>query len=289
MNYIWHILILISLYSILSMSLNIIAGYTGLLSLCHAAFYGIGAYATTLFMINMGWGFLPALLAASVLTSVLSLVIAIPSLRLKGDYFVLGTWGFQIIVYSLIYNWMNLTRGPYGIGGIPSPKILSFEINSAQKYLVLTAVISGICAALIWALCNSPFGRALRSIREDEIAAESLGKNVFLLKVTAFAVGAGFAAVPGGLYASYTRYIDPTSFTLNESIFILSIVIIGGAGNLLGPVVGAVFMVLLPEVLRSLQIPESVAAGLRQIIYGVVLVVLMRFRPQGILGDYRFD
>src|SRR6184192_212122 len=119
MNYVWHILIMISFYVILSMSLNIIAGYTGLLSLSHAAFYGIGAYATTLLMLNLGWGFLPALLAASVLTSLLSLVIAIPSLRLKGDYFVLGTWGFQIIVFSVIYNWMGLTRGPFGIGGIP--------------------------------------------------------------------------------------------------------------------------------------------------------------------------
>ncbi|HKY42874.1 MAG TPA: branched-chain amino acid ABC transporter permease [Pyrinomonadaceae bacterium] len=289
MTYVWHILIMISLYTLLSMSLNIVVGYTGLLSLCHAAFYGIGAYATTLLMIELGWGFVPALITAAVLTSLLSLVIAIPSLRFKGDYFVLGTWGFQIIIYSMIYNWMELTRGPFGIGNIPTPNLLGLTINSAWRYFIFSMVISGICALLIWGLCQSPFGRVLKSIREDEIAAESLGKNVLLLKVTAFALGAAFAAIPGGLYAGYTQYIDPTSFTLNESIFILSIVIIGGAGNLLGPLIGAIFMVLLPEVLRSLQIPESVAAGLRQIIYGGILVVLMRFRPQGILGDYRFD
>jgi branched-chain amino acid transport system permease protein len=289
MTYIWHILILISLYSVLSMSLNITAGYTGLLSLCHAAFYGIGAYTTTILMIDRGWSFIPALVIASLLTSVLSLVIAIPALRLKGDYFVLGTWGFQIIVYSVIYNWMGLTRGPFGISEIPAPRIFGFQINSSLRYLIFALVISAMCAWLIRALCYSPFGRALRSIREDETAAESLGKNVILLKVTSFAVGAAFAAVAGGLYAGYSGYIDPTSFTLMESIFILSIVIIGGAGNLLGPVVGATFMVLLPELLRSFQITESVAAGMRQIIYGAVLVVLMRFRPQGLLGDYRFD
>lgn len=288
MTYLWRVLILISLYGMLATSLNLVTGYTGLLSLCQAAFYGIGAYATALMMINFGWGFLPALLFAVLLTSLLSLVIAIPSLRLKGDYFVLATWGFQIIVFSLLYNWVDLTRGPYGIGGIPVPRVLGVEVNSAARYVVFSGTAAAICMLLLWLLSNSPFGRVLRSIREDEIAAAALGKNVTLMKVLAFSIAAAFAAVPGGLYAGYERYIDPTSFGLTESIFILSIVVIGGAGDFLGPIVGAVLMVLLPEVLRSLGIPTSVSASSQQIIYGLLLILLMRFRPQGIRGDYRF-
>ncbi len=289
MNYLWHILVMINLYAILAMSLNLVTGYTGLLSLCHAAFYGIGAYTTTLLMMNAGWGFLPALLAAIGLTAALSLIIAVPSLRLKGDYFVLATLGFQIIVFTILYNWVDLTRGPYGIPGIPIPKVFGVEISSVFLYFLFSGALAGACELLLWALTNSPFGRVLKAIREDEIAAAALGKNVPLLKVTAFAIGAAFAAVPGGLFAGYMRYIDPTSFTLMESIFILSIVVIGGAGNMIGPIIGAVFMVVLPEALRFLHIPDAIAANLRQIIYGLLLIILMRFRPQGIRGEYGFD
>lgn len=288
MNYAWHILVLISLYIILAGSLNLVTGYTGLLSLCQAAFYGVGAYATTLLMTKLHWGFFPALVAAAFLTAILSLAIAIPSLRLKGDFFVLATLGFQIIVYSVLYNWTGLTQGPYGISGIPSPRVFNLEINSPLLYLALSASVAGLCLLLLRSLLHSPFGRLLKAIREDELAAAALGKNVPALKVTAFAIAAALAAIPGGLFACYMQFIDPTSFTLTESIFILSVVIIGGAGSLLGPVVGAVFMVLLPETLRFLNISDAVAANVRQLIYGLLLILLMRFRSQGILGEYEF-
>ncbi len=289
MNYFWHILTMISLYAMLAMSLNLVTGYTGLLSLCHAAFYGIGAYTTTLLMMNAGWGFFPALLAAVGLTAALSLIIAVPSLRLRGDYFVLATLGFQIIVFTILYNWIDLTRGPYGIPGIPIPKVFGVEMNSVFLYFLFSGAMAGACGLLLGALTNSPFGRVLKAVREDEMAAAALGKNVPRLKVTAFAIGAAFAAVPGGLFAGYMRYIDPTSFTLMESVFILSTVVIGGAGNMIGPIIGAGFMVVLPEALRFLQIPDAIAANLRQIIYGLLLIALMRFRPQGIQGEYGFD
>jgi len=289
MNYLWHILVMINIYSILALSLNLVAGYGGLLSLCHAAFYGVGAYATTLLMMKAGWGFFPALFAAVLLTTLLSLIVAVPSLRLKGDYFVLATLGFQIIIFVILYNWVSLTRGPYGIPGIPIPQLAGITVNSVFRYFLFSGVLAGLCGWLLWMLKASPFGRVLKAVREDEIAAAALGKNVPLLKVTAFALAAAFAAVPGALFAGYMRYIDTTSFTLMESVFILSVIIIGGAGNFIGPVVGAVFMVLLPEALRFLHIPDAVAANMRQIIYGLLLIVLMRYRPQGLLGEYRFD
>lgn len=289
MNYLWHILTLINIYTILGMSLNLAVGYTGLLSICHAAFYGIGAYAATLLMLNAGWNFLPALLTAVLITTVCSLVIAIPSLRLRGDYFVLATLGFQIIVFSILYNWIDLTRGPYGIPGIPLPQVLGREVDSVGAYFLFSLFFALTCGLLLAGVKQSPFGRVLRAVREDDMAAAALGKPVSRLKVTAFALSAAFAAVSGALFACYMRYIDPTSFTIAESVFILSIVIIGGAGSLAGPIFGAALMIVLPEILRFLQIPDSIAANMRQIIYGVLIILLMRYRPQGIVGEYTFD
>jgi branched-chain amino acid transport system permease protein len=287
-NYLWHILVMINIYAVLAASLNLVAGYTGLLSLCHAAFYGIGAYATTLLMLHTGLGFFPALALAIPLTALLSLVIAIPSLRLRGDYFVLATLGFQMIVFSVLYNWVGLFRGPYGIPGIPIPSPFGFAIDSVFKYFIFSGVLAAVSLTIIWLLIHSPFGRLLRAVRDDEVAAAALGKNVPRVKTTAFAIGAALAAIPGALFAGYMRYIDPTSFTLTEAIFILSIVVIGGAGSFWGSIVGAAFMVILPEALRFLQIPDAAAANLRQIIYGLLLVALMRIRPSGLMGEYEF-
>lgn len=287
-NYLWHILVMINLYAILALSFNLVAGYTGLISFCHAAFYGIGAYTTALLMMNAGWGFLPALLAAILLTMALSLVIGVPSLRLRGDYFVLVTLGFQIIVFTILYNWVNLTRGPYGIPGIPTPKFFGIGVDSVFGYFLFSSFLALLCGIMLWALKESPFGRALKAVREDEIAAAALGKNVPLLKTAAFSIAAAFAAVPGAMFACYMRYVDPTSFTLMESVFIATMVIIGGAGNLEGPLVGAALMVFLPEFLRFLQIPDAVAANVRQVIYGLLLIILVRYRPQGLMGEYKF-
>lgn len=289
MNYLLHILIMINLYVVLTLSLNIVVGYTGLLSLCHAAFYGIGAYITTLLMMKAGFSFIPAAFMAILGAVLLSIAIGIPSLRLKGDYFVLATLGFQIIVFVILYNWVGLTRGPYGIPGIPQPRIFGWEVDSLPEFFILSLIIGLLCGILIYWISYSPFGRTLKAIREDEVAAAALGKDVPKFKTRAFMMGAAFAAIPGALFATYFRYIDPTSFTLMESIFILSIIIIGGTGNLSGPILGSIILVLLPEVLRFLQIPDAIAANMRQIIYGLILVVLMRYRSQGLLGEYQFQ
>lgn len=288
MNYLWHVLILINIYAILGMSLNLAVGYTGLLSLCHAAFYGVGAYTTALLMVNAGWSFFPALLAAIGAATLCSLIVAAPSLRLRGDYFVLATLGFQVIVFAILYNWVDLTRGPYGIPRIPLPRVFGRTIDSVAAYYLFSLFFAGVCMSLLWGIKRSPFGRVLKAIREDDTAAAALGKPVPRFKATAFALAAAFAAVAGALFACYMRYIDPTSFTIAESVFILSIVIIGGAGSLTGPLIGAALMVLLPEILRFLQIPDSIAANMRQIIYGLLIILLMRYRPQGIAGEYSF-
>jgi len=289
MNYLFHILVMINIYIILALSLNLLVGYTGLLSLCHAALYGIGAYITTLLLIHTGLGFLPSLLMAMVGTALISLIVSIPSTRLYGDYFVLATLGFQIIIFAVLYNWISVTRGPYGIPGIPRPAIFGLIFNSVPAYFLFSGILAGLCAWLLYLIKTSPFGRALKTIREDETAAAAFGKNIPRLKNTAFAISAGFAAVSGALFAGYMQYIDPTSFTVMESVLILSILIIGGTGNLKGPVIGAVVMLLLPEILRFLGMPDSIAANMRQIIYGLVLIILLRYKQEGLAGVYRFQ
>lgn len=289
MNYLFHILVMINIYVILVLSLNLLVGYTGLISLCHAAFYGIGAYVTTLLMMQTGMGFIPALLISIIATAFLSLVVSIPSTRLLGDYFILATLGFQIIIFAILYNWIPVTRGPYGIPGIPRPELFGYTISTVPTYFLFSGVLAAGCAGFLYWIKSSPFGRALKTIREDEVVAGTLGKNVPRLKNTAFAISAGVAAVAGALFAGYMQYIDPTSFNIMEAVLIISILIIGGTGNLKGPIAGAVFMVLLPEVLRFLGMPDSVAANMRQVIYGLVLILLLRFKSDGLAGAYKFQ
>jgi branched-chain amino acid transport system permease protein len=289
MNYLFHVLTIISIYSILALSLNLLIGYTGLLSLSHAAFYGIGAYIGTLSGIVFGLSFFPCLLLAIAGTVAISFVVSLPSLRLKGDYFVLASLSFQTIVFVVLYNWIAVTRGPFGLTNIARPTLFGFSLSSDFAYFVFTGIIALACLGLLYLIGHSPFGRLLKAVREDEIAVSALGKDITRLKVTAFAIAAGFAAVAGLLFAGHVRYLDPTSFTLLESVFVVSIIIIGGAGNVSGPLIGTVLLVTLPEVLRFVGIPYTIAPNMRQIIYGLLIILVLRFKPQGISGEYGFE
>jgi branched-chain amino acid transport system permease protein len=204
---------------------------------------------------------------------------------LKGDYFVLATLAFQMIVFTVLYNWTNVTRGPYGIPGIPPVKILGiWTVSGIYGYFILTTLLSAIVILLFKRLKFSPYGRVLTAIRSDELSVSSLGRNPVRFKSWAFFISAAFSGLAGLIYASYISYIDPTSFTIDESIFILTALFIGGIGNIRGPVLGAVFVVVVPEILRFVGLPDAVAANLRQIIYGLALVLIMYLRPQGLWG-----
>ncbi len=288
MNYVMHLVVMINIYIVLTTSSNLLVGMTNLLSLGQAAFYGLGAYFVVLGLVVLHLPFLPTLLLAMLLNAGFGLLLALPSIRLKGDYFVFATLGFQLITYTILYNWVSLTRGPYGVPGIPAPKLLGvLEISGLVQYCILSLVLAFLVILVFNRLIKSPFGRVLKGIREDELSVLSLGRNVTMYKIEVFVITCAFITISGFLYATYVTYIDPTSFTLDESIFILSALLIGGTGNLKGPIVGAVFVVLLPEVIRFLGLPEGIAANLRQIIYGFFLLVLMYFRPQGIAGNYQ--
>jgi len=288
MDYFLHVLVLVGIYTALAASLDLVAGHAGLLSLAHAGFYGVGAYASAVVTVRLGASAALGVLIGIALAALLSLAISLSSLRLHEDYFVIATFGFQVIVFSVLNNWADLTRGPLGIPGIPRPYFLGWEVRNHAGFIVLTAALAGFAYLVVWRIASSPFGRVLRAIREDEVLVKSLGKGTLRLKIDAFAVSAALAASAGSLYAHYITYIDPTSFTIMESVLVLSMVIIGGPASPWGPPVGATVLVTLPEALRFIGLPSSVAANLRQIFHGCLLVLMMLLRPRGLAGRYGF-
>lgn len=301
MNYLLHILVLMEIYLILSLSLNLVVGYAGVLSLCHAAFYAVGAYVTALLMIRTEWfagtrEFVVLLPCAVLAAMLLARAVARPLFKLRGDYFALASIGLQTVVFVVLYNLTGVTGGAFGITDIPElnllgPGVAAGDLPLVRGHAASFALFSTAFTALcVWVLRNigrSPFGRALKAVREDELAAVSLGKDARGLKATAFTAAAGFAAAAGVLFTSYSHFVDPTSFTLMESVFILSILIVGGAGNFAGPVAGTALLILLPEALRFLRVPDEVAPNIRQIIDGALILLVVRFRPRGLAGEYR--
>ena len=289
MDYLMHILILIGIYIVLSVSLNLVAGYTGLLSVAHAGFWGVGAYVAALMALRLQTPFLANVICAAALSALAGALVGLPSLKLREDCFIISAFAFQVIVFSVFNNWVSLTGGPVGLAGVPQPTVLGVEISSRPRFLIL---VSALCALTLWVvrrIVQSAAGRLLKAIREDEVFAQASGKSVAASKLLVLVVGAGLAGVAGAMYAHYFTFIDPSSFTVMESIFIIAIVIIGGAGSFWGPVFGAVVLVTLPELLRFLGLPSAVAANIRQILYGGLLVVFMMWRPQGLLGEYAFQ
>jgi branched-chain amino acid transport system permease protein len=294
-EYLLHILILICIYVTLAVSLDLLVGHTGLLSVAQAAFYGLGAYTSALLAIHHQFPFILSILVGMAVAALCSVLVSLPSLRLHDDYFVIATFGFQMILFSIFNNWRDLTGGQNGIPGIPRPSMWGWTIQSYTGFVGLAGIIATFACVVVWRITTSPFGRVLHAIREDEIFAQALGKNTLRFKVTAFAVSSALAAAAGSLYAHFITYIDSTSFTINESIFIISIVIIGGAGNIWGVIIGAAILVSLPEALRFVELPTSapaslrqlfVPANLRQIFYASLLIVLLMVRPKGIMGRY---
>lgn len=288
MEYLLHILVISGIYIILALSLNLIVGYTGLPALGHIAFSCVGAYTSSLLALKFGISPWVGLFAGAFLGALFGIAIGYPSIRLKGDYFALATFGFGVIIYSIAKNWVSLTRGPMGLPGIPGFSIFGYQLSKIWAYLLLILIFVIITVFIIHRIVNSPFGRVLKSIREDEIAAKILGKNTTKYKLMAFVIGAIFASIAGSLYAHYITFIDPSSFTVMESITVLLMVIFGGMGSVSGSIVGAVTLVVFPELLRFLGMPSSIAAPMRQMIYGLLLVILMIKRPQGLVGKYRF-
>lgn len=279
-NYILHLMILLGVYIILGVSLNVVTGLTGELDLGHAAFFGIGAYASSLFTIKIFGSFWLGMLVAALTSLLFGILLGIPSLRIRGDYLAIVTLGFSEIVRYVLLNWQSFTNGPMGIHGIQLPSILGFRLNTKVMLYYLIFALAAITVITTSRLSRSRFGRALVAIRENEIAASAMGINTGYYKIWAFAVTAAFAGIAGSFFAHYMSFISPMNFTSNESILILCMVVLGGKGSLPGSILGVTALLLLPEVLRFV-------AQYRMLIYGIAIIFMMIFRSNGFWPENR--
>lgn len=288
MDYAAHLLVMAGIFTILASALNLVLGYGGLLCLAHAAFYGLGAYATAILTTRLAAPFAAALGLSALLGVGAGTLIGFCCSRLKGDAFAVATFSVSVVFQSFLSNNMPWTNGPLGIRGIPPPRIGAWTLVSPVTVCVLVAIAVSATLLLLRRIIHTPFGRILMAVREDEALAASSGKNVYYYRTASMAVSAGLAALAGGLYAAYATFIDPSSFSVMESVLILSIVATGGAGSLRGPIVGVTLLVIIPEIFRFLGLPIAVAAQLRQLLYGLLLMSCAMFRPQGMAGAYSF-
>jgi branched-chain amino acid transport system permease protein len=269
-DYYLQILTVIGINIILAVSLNLISGYTGQLSLGHATFMGLGAYSATLLVLKLHLPFLVALILGAAVAAIFGFIIGVPTLRLKGDYLAIATLGFGEIMRNIILN-LKITGGPMGLRGIP---------KVTNIYIVVIAVVLTIFS--LNRIMNSRVGKSLIAIREDELAAEAMGINTTRFKILAFVLGAFYAGIAGGLYAFLFRYINPNIFGFMKSIEILCMVVLGGMGNTYGAILGAGIITVLPEFLRSIS---PAVSQYRMVFYGMLLVIMMIVRPQGIMGQ----
>lgn len=276
--YYLHVLIMAGIFAVLSLSLNLLLGYTGQLSLGHAAFFGIGAYASALLTLKLERSVWEGMVLAIILSGVSGWGIGRVALKLRGAYFVLVTISFAGVISLVSVNWMELTNGPLGLPGVPAPELgpWSFRTKSAYYYLVLIAVALSyfVCRRLV----ASRIGRAFLALRENEALAESVGIDVTRYLVLAAVVSAAMAGLAGSLYAHYTRFVSPEVFLFSYTVTMVIMVVAGGKGTLAGPVVGALLFTALPEALR-----EVTSWQWQMLAYGAILVLLVFFLPRGIV------
>ncbi len=287
MDLVLHVGVMICLYAILATSFNLLIGFSGLFAFGHATFYALGAYTTAILTQRLHLPFPIPLLASMLLTGGVGLAIALPSLRISGIYLIITTLALQVIAIDIIINWTSLTGGPSGLSGIPPLSIGGYVLSGPAHFLPVAFAAAVICFLVARHIGNAPFGRALRAMRENESAAASVGKNIFYMKVSVFGLAAALASVAGSLFAHYLSYVGADSFQVSETVLILSMVVVGGTGNLIGSGVGAAFLVLLPEVLAFVDLPQGFEGQLRLLIYGCVLILFLVFRPEGLLREPR--
>jgi len=276
-NFFIYIGATVLLYMLLASSLNIIVGYTYQYLIGFAGFFAVGAYTTAILSTSYEINFLLLFLLSGVICIFFSLLLGIPTYRLGGIFFAFASLGFGEIIRLVIINWDSLTRGTFGIPGIPSPEIFNLSINNNTKFYYLVLIILIIHLFISNRVVESRIGRAWISLRENEDAAKSMGVDTFKYKLYNLAYGTFWAGVAGSYYAYFARYVSPDTFVLDESFRIFAMVLVGGMGTLVGPLVGSGLLTLLPQVFREF-------ARFQLIIYGIAILLVMHYRPQGIIG-----
>ena len=279
-NYFVDVLTQAGTYVVLALGLNIVVGMAGLLDLGYIAFYAIGAYTYALLSTKLGVSFWVGLPAGGLAAALFGVALGVITLRLRGDYLAIVTLGFIQIVHLVLNNWDSVTNGPNGILNIGRPALGEFVFSRPIHFYYLILMIVLLAVFAVNRLNRSRIGRAWIAIREDEVAAQAMGVDTTRMKILAFALGAAWAGIAGVFFAGKFAFISPESFTFFESVIVLSMVVLGGMGSIPGVILGALIIVILPEVLREF-------AGYRMLVFGAALVLMMIFRPQGIIGNPR--
>jgi branched-chain amino acid transport system permease protein len=274
MEYAIHLAIMVGIYMIFAQSFNLAFGLGRLFNLAHVAGYAVGAYTAALLSTN-GWPFVVCVLASVFFSGLFALLVGLISLKLTQDYFAIGTLAFSAIVTALLINWKSLTRGVLGIPGIPRPELAGIDFNQNSNFLALTAVLVAAVQILLWFTFNSPFARSLRSQGESEYSSLALGKDTRRIRNISFFSSSALAGLAGALFAYYINYIDPSSFTLTEMVFVLTIVVVGRPGSFWGCLAATAFLVLLPEPLRFIEISPSILGPMRQLLYALLLFAVV--------------
>jgi len=279
-NYYRDVLTLTGLYVVLALGLNIVVGQAGLLHLGYVAFYAVGAYAYGILSTTFGISFWPGLVVGALSASLFAVLVGLPTLRLRGDYFAIVTLGLGEITRIVLNNWDSLTGGPNGIPNIGRPEVFGYTLTSPLDFYYLSLILVVVTVFAMHRLIASRVGRAWIAIREDEIAAEAMGIDIFRMKLLAFIIASAVAGMAGAFFAAKMAFISPESFTFFESVLILCMVVLGGMGSIPGIILGAFLLITLPEIFREFQ-------DYRMLAFGAALVVMMIFRPQGLLGVVR--
>lgn len=286
MSYLVHMLTVVAVYGILAISCNLLAGVAGRVPLSQAAFLGVGAYVAG-WLSLAGWGFPLILLLALLAGAFVSLVISLPSVHLSAEYVTVASLGFQLVLTNVARNCVSVTNGPSGIAGIPHPRVFGYVVQSEAAVLGLAVGMLLVAFVLCELIVRSPLGRVLRAIREDAVLVEGTGRSVTSFLVVVYAVSSALAAGAGCLYAHFLGFIDPSLFTVDESLVVLAMVILGGAGSMLGSVLGAIVLVAVSELPRWFGLPSAYASEMRLIVFGLTIAGFVLFRPQGLVGACR--
>ena len=283
MEYIISLLILTGINAILATSFNLILGYGGLLSIAHPIFYAIGGYASALIGIHFSVPVPLAILIGGLIAAILSFGVSLPSLRVSGDYLVIASLGFQLGVLHIINN-VEFTGAASGLSNIP---LLIEGANRSKLSLLIVIIVLVVCILLINWIVKGPYGRAITAMRNDETAFSAIGRNPIQIKVFLMALGSGIAGIAGGLYGHFFLYLSPEQFGIFTSAAFLTMVVIGGAGTVWGPAIGALILTLFPEAITFLNLPVSVMAPLQGVIFTTLVLIFIFFRPQGMIGGHR--
>lgn len=272
------------IYVMLTTSLNVTVGYTGLLNLGHVAFFGIGAYVSAILTVTYGWPLVLAMCMAAAVSAVCAAGLIRLVQKLTDDYLALAILGFTFIMFSLFNNLRSITRGASGIFGIPKPEFFGIVLKTPETYFWFALCIAVIAVFFVIRLVNSPFGKVLEAIRDDEYGAMALQKNTIRLKRIAFMISGSIAGIAGSVYAHYISFVDPTMFFLSEIIIVFTMVMVGGLGSIRGSIFATILIISLQESLKFVPMAPGLLGPMRNIVFAIMLIAILMYRPKGLLG-----